>query len=219
MSDTTAEGGAGFRLILVDPNPTLCAAFSTYFGSLPKVEVVNGRFEDLSAFDCLVSAANSFGFMSGGVDAAIVGFFGDELQARVQARIRDEYLGEQPVGTSLIVETGHPQHPYVAHTPTMRLPMPVARTDYAYLATWAMLLAVRAHNRAGKTPPIRSVACPGLCTATGRMPPEEAARQMACAYRNFVSPPARFDWKAAYDRQDTLGRGGDFAFPPRPSQA
>lgn len=31
--------------------------------------------------------------------------------------------------------------------------------------------------------PIRSVVCPGLCTAIGMMPPGAAARQMAMAYR------------------------------------
>lgn len=203
------------RLILVDPNPPMCAAWTEQFAGLPGIEVMNGYFEHLPEFDCMVSAANSFGLMDGGVDLAIVRFFGDALQERVSARIRDDFLGEQPVGTSLIVETGHPKHPYIAHTPTMRVPMPVARTDYAYVAMWAMLLAVRRHSQSTEQRPIRVIACPGLCTATGRMPFAEAARQMAVAYRNFVSPPAHFDWKTAYDRQDTLGRGGDFAFPPR----
>jgi O-acetyl-ADP-ribose deacetylase (regulator of RNase III) len=212
---------ADIQLVLVDPGTAVCAAWEERFTGLPNVSVVNGRFEELPAFDCMVSAANSFGLMDGGVDLAIVRFFGDALRERVAARIADEYLGEQPVGTSLIIETGNPAHPYIAHTPTMRLPMRVARTDYAYLAMWAMLLAVRRHNRASVQPPINVVACPGLCTATGRMPPEEFARQMALAYRHFLWSPraARLDWKAAYERQDALGRGGDFAFiPTRPQE-
>ena len=67
----------------------------------------------------MVSAANSFGLMDGGVDLAITRFFGEPLMQRIQTRILEEYLGEQPVGTSLIVETGHPAHPFVAHTPTL----------------------------------------------------------------------------------------------------
>jgi O-acetyl-ADP-ribose deacetylase (regulator of RNase III) len=202
------------RLILVDPDPVLCAAFGAHFGGLPGVEIVNGCFEDLLGFDCIVSAANSFGFMSGGVDAAIIRFFGDQLQERVQARLADEFLGEQPVGTSIIVETGNPKYPYIAHTPTMRVPMPVALTDNAYVAMWAVLLAVRAHNRSEAEPKIRLVACPGLCTATGRMPTDEAARQMALAYRFFLFPPRRADWNTAFDRQDLIGRGGDFPLLP-----
>src|SRR5689334_11513044 len=95
------------RLILVDPKPALCISFQTHFDGLPNVEVVTGYFEQLPKFDCMVSAANSFGLMDGGVDAAITRFFGYALVERVQQRILDEYLGEQPVGTSLIVETAH----------------------------------------------------------------------------------------------------------------
>lgn len=35
----------------------------------------------------MVSAANSFGLMDGGVDGAITMFFGDQLQKRVQKHI------------------------------------------------------------------------------------------------------------------------------------
>jgi hypothetical protein len=135
------------QLILVDPNPGLGEAFARHFDGLPNVSVVQGYFEMLPEFDCMVSAANSFGLMDGGVDGAITRFFGEALMRRVQERILDEYLGEQPVGTSIIVETGHAEHPYIAHTPTMRIPMPIARTDHVYSAMWAMLLAVRRHNR------------------------------------------------------------------------
>lgn len=198
------------RLILTAPDPLVHAAFSQHFATLPDVEIVNHGFEGIPTFDCIVSAANSFGLMDGGVDAAITEFFGVQLKERVQKRIWDLFLGEQPVGTSIIVETDHPKHPYLAHTPTMRVPMPVARTDHAYVAMWAMLNAVRLHNLQS-TLAIEIIACPGLCTATGRMPAPEAARQMALAYRNFLEPPPHFGWQTAFSRQDSIGRGGDIA--------
>ncbi len=200
------------KLILVDPNPALCTALHESFEELPGVEIVNGYFEELPEFQCMVSAANSFGLMDGGVDAAIIRFFGHELMERVQQRILDEFLGEQPVGTSLIVETGHPTRPFIAHTPTMRVPMSIARTDHVYLAMWAMLLAVRRHNRSGAQPEIGTVACPGLGTATGKVPYREAARQMALAYAHFLKPPGKIDWLHADHRQATVRYGGDFGF-------
>lgn len=193
------------KLILVDPNPHLCEALRQAFDGLPNAEVVNGRFEDLPEFDCMVSAANSFGLMDGGVDAAIVRFFGSLLMEMVQLHIISQYAGEQPVGTSMIVPTGNTKHPYVAHTPTMRVPMPIAHNDNVYNAMWAMLLAVRYHNDNCITP-INVVACPGLGTATGRVPYDEAARQMALAYRNFLNPPLRIDWQYAVQRQNEIGR-------------
>jgi O-acetyl-ADP-ribose deacetylase (regulator of RNase III) len=203
------------KLILVAPKQTLCDAFRERFNSLPNVEIVNGKFEQLPVYDCMVSAANSFGLMDGGVDAAITQFFGYELQERVQIRILDEFLGEQPVGTSIIVETNHPKHPFIAHTPTMRVPMDIAHTDNVYLAMWAMLLAVRQHNLKSEKQ-IGIVACPGLGTATGHVPYKQAARQMALAYENFLNPPSYIDWRFADNRQERIRYGGDMGFhiPP-----
>jgi O-acetyl-ADP-ribose deacetylase (regulator of RNase III) len=103
------------KLLLVDPQAELCDAWQAAFQGHPEVEVVNGRFEQVLEYDCLVSAANSFGLMDGGVDLAITNYFGPSLQRRVQQFILDHYNGEQPVGSSFIVETQHPAHPLLAH--------------------------------------------------------------------------------------------------------
>jgi len=207
------------KLFLVDPNSHLCIAFEQYFEGLPNVEVANTLFEQLPEFDCMVSPANSFGLMDGGVDAAIISYFGHDLMRRVQEHILDKYLGEQSVGTSFIIETGNDKHPYLAHTPTMRVPMDITRTDNVYRAMWAMLLAVRAHNQAIERP-IRSIACPGLGTGTGKVPFKEAARQMALAYRNFFNCPKYITWTYADARQLAVRYGGDFGFhvPPEGSR-
>src|SRR5215472_3241869 len=148
------------RLILVDPKRELCQCWKQQFRGLSHVEIVNGRFEELEEFDCMVSAANSFGLIDGGVDLAIICYFGVELMDRVQEKIIRDYLGEQPVGTSVIVETGNAKHPFIAHTPTMRVPMTIASTDYVFAAMWAMLVAVHQHNRQAERK-ISSIACPG----------------------------------------------------------
>jgi O-acetyl-ADP-ribose deacetylase (regulator of RNase III) len=203
------------ELVLVDTTAALCDAWKEAFVDLPHVTIVNDQFHKVSAFDCMVSPANSFGLMDGGIDAAIISFFGYGLMDRVQDHIIDEYLGEQPVGTSFIVPTGHPKHRWLAHTPTMRVPMAITRTDHVYVAMWAMLRAVHHHNRAQEDK-ITSVACPGLGTGTGQMPFREAARQMALAYRHFLNPPKYIDWRYADERQQSIRYGGDFGFeiPP-----
>lgn len=190
------------KLVLADPNAALCAAWAAAFQGYPEVEIFNGRFEQLPAFDCMVSAANSFGLMDGGVDLAITNFFGPALQARVQQVILARYNGEQPVGTSFILETGHPAHPFLAHPPTIRVPMPIAGTDYVYLAMKAMLQAVRDFNAGAER--IQIVACPGLGTATGRVPAAEAARQMALAYHYHRHPPRALSWPAATTRHHRI---------------
>jgi O-acetyl-ADP-ribose deacetylase (regulator of RNase III) len=195
------------QLILVDPNPQVCDAWRAHFEDVHRVQIVRGRFEDLPAFDCIVSAANSFGLMDGGVDLAITRFFGVELMDRVQQRVIMEYFGEQPVGTSMLVETGHRAHPWVAHTPTMRVPMDISGTDNVYNAMLAMLREVAHHERRGESPPIRIVACPGLGTATGRVPPREAARQMRTAWQSYIDPIDAISWPVAHQRHhDARGR-------------
>jgi len=194
------------RLILVAPDSLLAAAFKSHFNYLPDVEIVNDYFEWLPIFDCLVSPANSFGMMDGGMDAAIIKFFGSSLMERVQERILTNYLGEQPVGTSMIVETGHPKHPFLAHTPTMRVPMSIKGTDIPYVAMWAMLLAVRHHNQHAQKK-IVCVACPGLGTGIGRVPYSEAARQMALAYNHFLYPPKHLNCFVAASRQLLIWEG------------
>jgi O-acetyl-ADP-ribose deacetylase (regulator of RNase III) len=190
------------KLILVDPKEQLCEAWEKAFQAYAEVEVFNGRFEQIAEYDCMVSAANSFGLMDGGVDLAISNYFGSELQTRVQSFIIDNYNGEQPVGTSFIIETNHPNHAFLAHTPTMRVPMPINDTDNVYQAMKAMLQAVKSFNAEGER--IKTVVCPGLGTATGRVPFEEAARQMELAYRYYTNPPQAISWNSAAARHRSI---------------
>jgi O-acetyl-ADP-ribose deacetylase (regulator of RNase III) len=114
---------------LVHPETAMCEAFRKRFAGLPNVRVIQGRLEDLEPHDCFVTAGNAFGMMTAGIDAAVVRFFGEALMHRIQHRIMDQYLGEQPVGTAFIEATGNPGYPFVAHAPTMRVPGSIDGTD------------------------------------------------------------------------------------------
>jgi len=125
---------------------------------------------------------------------------------RVQEVILEKYLGEQPVGTSFIIQTKGKRGkvvPFLAHTPTMRVPQSIVHTDNVYDAMWAMLLAVRKHNKKSEKK-IKTIVCPGLGTFFGQMPPTLAADMMALAWKHFNSPPNRIDWNYASDRQEML---------------
>jgi len=183
------------NLLLFDINKDLCKEFEIAFKDLTNVTVLHSSLENLPDYDCIVSPANSFGLMDGGIDLAITRYFGTQLMERVQEYIIENYAGEQPVGTSFIIQTYHDMHPYLAHTPTMRVPMDIRNTDNVYQAMKAMLIATSKHRN------IQTVACCGLGTATGRVPFDIAAKQMALAYKNFLNPPKRIDWNFAGNRQ------------------
>jgi O-acetyl-ADP-ribose deacetylase (regulator of RNase III) len=195
-------------LLLVHPEIEMCSAFRRRFADLPNVRVIPGWFEELPAHDCFVTAGNAFGLMTAGIDAAVVHFFGKGLMQQVQQRIMDQYFGEQPIGTAFVVATNHSKIPFVAHAPTMRVPGDIQGTDKVYSATWAALLAIHAHNVAQEQK-ISIVAMPAMGTGFGGMPFDEAARQMAAAYRHYLEPPHRLDWDFVADRHKAICYDGD----------
>lgn len=195
-------------LWLIHPDVAMCEAFRARFDGLPRVTVMQSRFEDLPPHDCFVTAANSFGIMNAGIDAAVIRFHGEELMRRIQFRILDEFLGEQPIGTSIIESTGNPDYPFVAHSPTTRVPGSIEGTDKVYAATWASLIAVYRH-KAQKGDPIESVVFPAMGAGFGGVPYTEVARQMAAAYRHYLNPPHRMDWDMVANRQRTIHYDGN----------
>lgn len=166
------------KLHLRDRNEPLVDALRRELRGVPGVEVSCGDIFDVAA-DAIVSPANGFGFMDGGIDLAYSERFGWDLQERLQETIRREHAGELCVGEAVIVETLSPDLPWLVSAPTMRVPSDVSGSVNAYLALRAALLAVSRHRG---SPRIERVLSPGLCTSVGRMPPGRAARQMAYAW-------------------------------------
>ena len=172
------------QLTLCDTNPDVVAAWARAFADVAPVEIVAGSLLDARG-DALVSPANSFGDMGGGVDKAIDDFFGGEAQRRLMAAIREQFLGELPVGMALIVELPPRRFRFLIAAPTMRVPNRLGETLNAYLAMRAVLVAIFKHNGSGANP-ISRVVVPGLATGVGGLAPDEAAGQMRAAWDNVV---------------------------------
>jgi O-acetyl-ADP-ribose deacetylase (regulator of RNase III) len=169
------------RYHLRDINAAVVEAWRELFDGCDDVTVSAGDIFAEPA-DAIVSPANSFGFMDGGIDLAYSLRFGWDLQTRLQASLHAQHDGELPVGQAVIIETGDAAFPLLVSAPTMRVPMDVSDTVNAFLAFRAVIRSVREYNRAASRP-IASVLCPGLGTAVGRMHPQACARQMYYAYR------------------------------------
>lgn len=158
----------------------LVAAWRRHFAGCVGVEIGHGDIFATTG-DAIVSPANSFGYMDGGIDAVYLARFGSGLQWRLQQHIQEHHGGELTVGEAVIVETAALDIPWLISAPTMRIPGPVPNTLNAYLAFRAALRAALAHRPTGR-PRITSVLCPGLASAIGAMPPDRVARQMRFAY-------------------------------------
>jgi O-acetyl-ADP-ribose deacetylase (regulator of RNase III) len=194
------------KLILYGINPKLLEEFRNQFSQFPTVEILDCDFANLPKCDCIVSPANSFGLMDGGIDGVFTEYFGKQLMERVQKYIIENYAGEQPVGTSFVIETRdiNKKHMYLAHTPTMSVPRNIQKTANVYYAMKAMLQEV-AKLDYPNTKPI-SVACCGLGTGCGMLQPKYAVGQMREAYENFLNPPQSINWKYANVRHFQVDR-------------
>jgi O-acetyl-ADP-ribose deacetylase (regulator of RNase III) len=157
----------------------MARAWASHFGSQSGVRIHEGDILTKQA-DAILSPANSFGFMDGGIDLAYSHFFGWELQDRLREMLYRHHAGELPVGNAVIVPTQHSNIPNLVSAPMMRVPGDIADTVNVYLAFRAALLAVKARTE------IKTLLSPALGTGVGCMPIERAARQMYAAYAEVI---------------------------------
>lgn len=151
----------------------------------PRVRVHAGSVLDVSA-QAVVSPANSYGWMRGGIDAVYARAF-----PGVEQRVRNEVLtyhgGELPVGQAVAVPTGESEPAWLISAPTMRSPGERLPDDtvHPYLAARAVF-EFWAQGEVEPGVPVRDVvdviAMPGLGTGVGAVSPSTCAHQVAAAW-------------------------------------
>lgn len=87
-------------------HPAMEYEWRKYFGTIDNILISTGDILGEKA-DAIVSAANSFGYMDGGLDLLYSQHFGWEVERRLRALLIAEHDGELPVGEAAIVETGN----------------------------------------------------------------------------------------------------------------
>ncbi|MFF8607156.1 ADP-ribosyltransferase domain-containing protein [Streptomyces sp. NPDC015346] len=172
------------RVVLVDVNDEVVAAWRSAFADTPGVEIRRGSILDVDV-DAWVSPTNARGRMDGGVDAVVKRHLGAGIQVRVQRAIRDRFGGSLPVGSAVCVPSGAAVPRYLISTPTMRQSSQnISETMNVALACAAAFQAVHLQNRA-KPGSIRSVALVGMGAQTGRVPARVCANLMWTGYTLF----------------------------------
>lgn len=119
----------------------------------------------------VVSPANSYGYMRGGVDLAYTNHFGPGVEHSLRALIATLPEGYLPIGQALAVATGDARIPYLVSAPTMKTPQ---RLDGPETVIAASRAAVRCALEQG----YESLAFPGMGTGTGGLDMAVAARGM-----------------------------------------
>jgi len=193
------------KIYLRDLTERLVEDWDKFFNDEENVHVSCGDIFELGEpVDAIVSPANSFGFMDGGIDFVYSDKLGWNMSEVLRQQINKNHNGELLVGQAEIVDISatNPDTPvkWLIAAPTMRVPMDVSNTVNPYLAFRAVLLAARAH------PEINSILCPGMGTMVGKVLPHACAAQMFSAYRQFNDDSCEFE------RFPTLGNAYSFHY-------
>ena len=182
------------KIYLIDRNPDMIYAWNAVFDKEKDIFIIHGDICDFvpeNIVDCVVSPANSFGLMDGGFDAALTDIFGDELQKNVQKYIMENYYGEQPVGSSFIIDTPIDGIKLI-HTPTMRVPERILDPAVVYRCTRTSLICALQNN-------VKSILLPAFGGLAGGIAPEILAKMMWLAIHQLKAPKKEMTWKYAFD--------------------
>jgi len=192
------------RITFVNLQEKNIKPFREAFAGLDNISFYKGNITNIMGrYDCIVSPANGFGIMNGGIDKAISYYYPDVMK-NVHYRLDHVYHGEQPVGTCMFVSTGQsisdePSR-ILAHCPTMRIPKNIASSENAYLAFKALLYSVNYYNKHNEKK-IETIVTTSFCNGSGSMPIERSAKQMRLAYKHIMEePPMTHIWPEAHLR-------------------
>lgn len=166
------------KIFLVDHNKDICAAWGKYFGKCSNVEIHCSDFEGFMLghiVDCVVSPGNSYGRMAGGLDKAIVDYFGPELETNVMEYIAHRFAGPAPVGEASAIAIPNNGITLI-QCPTMLSPSPIKDPTIIKKCTVNTLKLAAQRN-------LRLIVMPGFGGSTGQVAPDVLAQQMYLGYK------------------------------------
>jgi O-acetyl-ADP-ribose deacetylase (regulator of RNase III) len=190
----TIAPAAAPLLVLCAVDDPLARAWQTVADGRTGVSVHRGSVLDIEA-EAVVSPANSYGWMRGGIDALYARAF-PQVEGFVRSGVLAYHGGELPVGEAMVVPTGEVAPAWLISAPTMRAPGELlpADTVHPYLAARAVLrlwLEGRLEDGRPVRSAVRTIAMPGLGTGVGGVDPQTCARQVAAAWDEVFSALSR----------------------------
>ncbi|GAA2989679.1 macro domain-containing protein [Actinokineospora diospyrosa] len=191
MAAATRDRSGELELVLCAMGESLASAWETAAEGRPHIRVHRGSVLEVQA-DAVVSPANSYGWMRGGVDAVYAANF-PAIEQRVRSAVLAYHGGELPVGEALIVPTDVARPTWLITAPTMKEPTEAlaAETVHPYLAARAVFRLWRdgvLDNGSPVRNAVGTIAMPGLGTGVGGVPPQVCARQLAAAWDAVFEP-------------------------------
>ena len=136
-----------------------------------KITIKQGDITGL-AIDAIVNAANSYGYMGGGVAGAIKRIGGQDIEMEAVSH------APIPIGSAVMTKAGRLKCRHVIHAPTMEQPASIIDVGNVSEATRAALECADENN-------LKRIAIPGMGTGVGGVPKDKAAKAMIGVIVNF----------------------------------
>jgi len=177
--------GEPLRLVLCAVEDALAEAWEAAADGRRAVLTHRGSTLEVPA-EAVVSPANSYGWMRGGIDGVYAQTF-PAIEQHVRSAVLAYHGGELPVGQAVIVPTDAAAPAWLISAPTMRSPGELLPPDtvHPYLAARAVFKLWR-YGRLEDDRPVRAavstIAMPGLGTGVGGVPAAVCARQVMAAW-------------------------------------
>lgn len=161
------------KITIFDYNKNYTDVANRFIEANPEFSYINVQHTDIKYVKCdvLVTAGNSFGVMSGGIDLVVNQLM--NVESKVQSIIQNHHNGVLPVGNAISLYTNYDNIRFLIYAPTMFIPTQLPeRTDNPLMAT------IAAMSRAKDFKQDVSVYIPVLCVNSGGVNPIRAISQM-----------------------------------------
>jgi O-acetyl-ADP-ribose deacetylase (regulator of RNase III) len=175
-----------FQTLFVDQDPdvvnALAASFARKWPTFVRFTVGN-IFR--SGPGILVTPTNSEGDMSGGLDLQLRSMF-PGLEERLQSYIRTLRSKRLKIESSVWIETGNGDYPFVIFSPTFRTGWDLATPNRVYRAALAVFGSAQAY---GSVSTVHQLLVPGFGTGVGGLDPSVSSRRVFQAYCRAIETP------------------------------
>lgn len=192
------------KIIVVDRDKDKLFAMAKGLSNQPDTHFFHGDFGDVPDISgaAIVSPANSFGHMDGGIDLAYAQRWPGIEKAVMDKIAKSNPFGEQLVGTAIWVDVPNdPKYNMLIAAPTMRVPQKIPVIN-VYLATRAAAAVADWIN-------VHTLVIPGMGTGAGRVHPEQAGWAMYKGIRDGLDeqfkPPIGPNWQGVAHAHMLIG--------------
>lgn len=180
------------KFIIFDYNKDILAGIKPHFENIDNVKVMSIDVRKLISdpkfnIDVIVSPANSYGFMRGGIDAFLSDMFLniEFCTQKIIKNLNVKQLNNKPilpVGSAILVDITDCIYPntkckQMISAPTMETPMQIDPKNIYYVFYAILKLTSHMKNK--------TIAVPGLGTACGGVSFDECGKWMKAAYDDF----------------------------------